>query len=312
MKYIQLRAFHAVAREQSVSRAADVLSVTQPAVTLHVQALEQEYGLTLFSRTKTGVTPTPDGQELYKMTQRMFADEADIAAFLEGTAALAHGHLAIAADGPHVALDLVSEYRARYPGIEVSMTLGNADETLDDVMSQRVDAALLANPPANERLLRVPVLRQSMAAVVAKNHPWAKKKDIGLADLNGQPVILRETGSMTRRTLEGALAKKKIRIHPAMELGSREAVREAAALGLGIGFMQERETVGDGRVRGLAIRDLRETNLDTLVCMKRGAKRHTVKALIGVARDLSTVAARSAGPADAPAIPAPRPRRSKP
>lgn len=289
MKYTQLRAFHAVARELSVSRAADALSVTQPAVTLHLQALEEQYGLMLFNRSKTGVTLTRDGEELYKLTQRMFADEAEIAAYLGGMAALAHGHISLAADGPHVALDLVSEYRARYPGIEVSMSLGNADETLDDVMSQRVDAGLLANPPKNDRLVRVPVLRQSMVAVVHRDHPWAKKGGIQLADLAGQPVILRESGSMTRRTLQAALDKKNIRVEPVMELGSREAAREAAAHGLGIAFMQERETVGDDRVQGVAIRDLRETNLDTLVCLKRDARRRTIQALIEVARDLSTV-----------------------
>lgn len=289
MKYIQLRAFHAVARELSVSRAADALNVTQPAVTLHLQALEEQYGLTLFNRGKSGVTLTRDGEELYKLTQRMFADEAEIAAYLGGMAALAHGHISLAADGPHVALDLVSEYRTRYPGVEVSMTLGNAEETLDDVMSQRVDAGLLANPPDNDRLVRVPVLRQSMVAVVHRDHPWTKKDAIQLADLADQPVILRETGSMTRRTLEAALDKKNIRINPVMELGSREAAREAAAHGLGIAFMQERETVGDDRVRGIVIRDLRETNLDTLVCLKRDTRRRTIQALIEVASDLSTV-----------------------
>lgn len=293
MKYTQLRAFHAVAREQSVSRAADALNVTQPSVTLHLQALEEQYGLTLFHRAKTGVTLTRDGEELYKLTQRMFADEAEIAAYLGGMAALAHGHISLAADGPHLALDVVSEYHARYPGIEVSMTLGNADETLDDVMSQRVDAGLLANPPKNDRLVRVPVLRQSMVAVVHRDHPWAKKGGIQLADLAGQPVILRESGSMTRRTLQAALDKRNIRVEPVMELGSREAAREAAAHGLGIAFMQERETVGDDRVQGVAIRDLRETNLDTLVCLKRDARRRTIQALIDVARDLSTVHAAS-------------------
>lgn len=288
MKYIQLRAFHTVAREQSFSAAADALNVTQPAVTLHVQSLEDTYGLKLFNRAKSGAALTHDGRELYKLTARMFADEADIAAFLDGSAALEHGHLSISADGPHVALDIVSEYRARHPGIEVSMSLGNADETFDDVINQRVDAALLANPPANERLLRVPVLRQNMVAVVSKDHPWAARRDIQLADLAGQPVIVRESGSMTRRTLEHALNRKGIRVRPVMELGSREAAREAAAHGLGIGFMQERETVGDGRVRGLVIRDLKGTNLLTLACLKRNAKRRTIQALIDVARDLST------------------------
>ena len=289
MRHIQLRAFHTVAREHSFSRAAEALSVTQPAVTLHVQALEETYGLSLFNRTRGGVTLTGEGAHLFALTTRMFAEEADIAEYLGGMSALKHGHLNIAADGPHVALDLVAEYRARHPGIDVRMTLGNANETLDDVMYQRVDAGVLANPPDDDRLHVIDVLRQSMVCIVAATHPWAARADIALADLAGAPVILRERGSNTRSILEAALKKRKIDIVAVMELGSREAVREAAAHGLGFGFMQEREAAGDTRVVALPIRDLQGTNLVTLVCLKRHAKRRTIESLIAVARDLSTV-----------------------
>ncbi|WNJ99188.1 LysR substrate-binding domain-containing protein [Thalassospiraceae bacterium LMO-JJ14] len=287
MRHIQLRAFHTVAREHSFSRAAEALSVTQPAVTLHVQALEETYGLSLFNRTRGGVTLTGEGAHLFELTTRMFAEEADIAEYLGGMSALRHGHLNIAADGPHVALDLVAEYRTRHPGIDVRMTLGNANETLDDVMNQRVDAGVLANPPDDARLHVINVLRQSMVCIVAATHPWAARDDIALADLAGEPVILRERGSNTRSILEAALKKRKIDIVPVMELGSREAVREAAAHGLGFGFMQEREAAGDARVVALPIRDLQGTNLVTLVCLKRHAKRRTIEALIAVARSLS-------------------------
>ncbi len=286
MRHIQLRAFHTVAREGSFSRAAEALHVTQPAVTLHVQALEETYGLSLFNRARDGATLTGEGAQLFELTTRMFAEEAEIGEFLGGMSALKQGHLNIAADGPHVALDLVAEYRRRHPGIDVRMELGNAHETLDAVMNQRVDAGVLANPPDDDRLHVIEVLRQNMVCVLSKAHPWASRVEISLADLAGQPVILRERGSNTRSILEAALKKQKIEIIPVLELGSREAVREACAHGLGFGFMQEREAAGDDRITGLAIRDLRGTNLVTLVCLKRHARRRTIAAMMDVAADL--------------------------
>lgn len=287
MRHIQLRAFHTVAREGSFSRAAEALHVTQPAVTLHVQALEETYGLSLFNRARDGATLTGDGAQLFELTTRMFAEEAEIGEFLGGMSALKQGHLNIAADGPHVALDLVAEYRRRHPGIDVRMELGNAHETLDAVMNQRVDAGVLANPPDDDRLHVIEVLRQNMVCVMSKAHPWASRGEISLADLAGQPVILRERGSNTRSILEAALKKRKIDIIPVLELGSREAVREACAHGLGFGFMQEREAAGDDRIISLAIRDLRGTNLVTLVCLKRHARRRTIAAMIDVAADIA-------------------------
>ncbi|MEX0694908.1 MAG: LysR family transcriptional regulator [Rhodospirillales bacterium] len=289
MRYIQLRAFNAVAREQSFSKAAEALNVTQPAITLHVQALERTHGLKLFTRAGRGISLTADGEALFQLTRQMFATETEIAEYLQGSEALEHGHLSLSADGPHVALDIVSEFRTRHPGIDIRMRLGNAETTLADVMSQTVDVCVVANPPRNNQLLIVPIMRQSMVAVVANDHAWAKRASIRLADLKGQPLIFRESGSNTRHILERALGKRRIEIDPVLELGSREAVREAVALGLGIGFMQERETAGDNRVTPVRIDEMLGTNLATLVCLKRQAKRKTVAAMIRVARDLSSL-----------------------
>lgn len=289
MRYIQLRAFNAVAREQSFSKAAEALNVTQPAITLHVQALEQTHGLKLFTRAGRSVALTTEGNDLFQLTRQMFATEAEIAEYLKGSEALEHGHLSLAADGPHVALDIVSEFRTRHPGIDIKMRLGNAETTLADVMSQAVDVCVVANPPRDKKLLVVPIIRQSMVAVVANDHAWAKRASIRLADLKDQPLIFRESGSNTRHILERALSKRRIGIEPVLELGSREAVREAVALGLGIGFMQERETAGDNRVTPVRIDEMLGTNLATLVCLKRQAKRKPVAAMIRVARDLSSL-----------------------
>ena len=105
----------------------------------------------------------------------------------------------------------------------------------------------------------------------------------------GSQPLLCGSGSNTRHLLERALSKRRIAINPVLELGSREAVREAVALGLGIGFMQERETAGDNRVTPVRIDEMLGTNLATLVCLKRQAKRKPVAAMIRVARDLSSL-----------------------
>ena len=287
MRYIQLRAFHAVARELSFSKAADALHVTQPAVTLHVQALEKAYGLLFFNRAQRTISLTAEGQTLLTLTRSLFDAEAQIGDFLAGAKALEHGQLSLSADGPHIALDIVSGFRTRHPGIDVKMKLGNAETTLHDIVNQNVDAGVLANPPRDKRLLVVPITRQNMVAIVPVDHPWARRKSVALRDLSAQPVILREPGSNTRRTLEQILRKHKIELAPSLELGSREAVREAVAVGLGIGFVQARETVGDTRIASVQIPELAGTNLDTLVCLKRHAQRRTIAALIDVTRSLS-------------------------
>ncbi|WP_419903266.1 LysR substrate-binding domain-containing protein [Kiloniella sp.] len=284
MRHSQLRAFDAVAREGSFSRAALLLNLTPPAVTIQVKTLEETYGLTLFKRSGGKATLTADGQDLYDKTRRFFIEEEEIRDHLSASSALDVGHLKISADGPHVALNIISLFRTNYPGIKLSVSLGNAESVREDVLAQRADVGITANCRGDDRLVIDELSVQSMVALVHKDHPLSGELEIGLSELKDEQLILRERGSNTRRVLDKEMKQLGLGYGNVLELGSREAVREAVAVGLGIGFLFEHEILGDDRTRAIFLKELRDSNRDMVVCLKSQLKRRAVEAFVAIAR----------------------------
>ena len=256
-----------VARLGSFSAAAEKLNITQPAVTLQVKALEEAHDTQLFLRQANKVSLTSAGLELMALTRRMFETEDEIRNYLQDHRTLESGELVLGADGPHVALDLVSRFQQLYPGIHIRLSLGNAAHVWRDLVEHRVDAAVMANPGEDSRIYPVTLATSGMMAVLPKGHVLSERQKVGLRDLAEYPLILREQGSNTRRRLEEVIAREKIQLNPFMELGSREAVKEAVALGMGIGFAFAREIVGDERITAVPIRELQNSNQDTLTVL---------------------------------------------
>lgn len=283
MRYSQLRAFDAVARARSFSRAAQILGVTQPAVSLQIAALERGYSTALLERHGSRIALTEDGEALFALTRQMFGAEAEIEDFLESTEKLRRGHLRFGADGPHLALDLVAEFRQRYPLITLELVLGNASETWSALQQSVVDVAVLANPPDDLRIGYVPIAEQHVVLLVPRNHPLAERREIGLKDIVGEPVIFREHGSNTQRTLEARLRKRKLELRPILIVGSREAMVEAVSRQIGLGFILSGEKSEDPRSVAIPIRELKTSNRNMLVYLKPRRRRRTVQALIDIA-----------------------------
>lgn len=295
MSYSQLRAFDAVARSGSFSRAAEMLGVTQPAVSLQVAALEKAYRTDLLTRKGATVALTDDGDALFALTRQMFGLEAEIEDFLGNSLKLQRGHLRFAADGPHLALDLLAAFRAAHPGVTVELILGNATETWNVLMQSAADIAMLANPPEDPRVSALPIAVQDMMLLVPRGHALAKCRDIGLKDIVTEKVIFREHGSNTQRTLEKRLHKSRLTLFPVLTVGSREAMIEAVSRQIGIGFIFDREKNDDPRSVAIPIRELRGSNRNMLVYLKPRRRRRTVAALI----DLATKSPNSSKPRDA-------------
>lgn len=283
MSYSQLRAFDAVARVGSFSRAAQILGVTQPAVSLQVASLERAYRTDLIQRAGATLGLTQEGQALFALTRQMFSVEAEIEDFLTASLKLQRGHLRFGADGPHLALDLVAGFRKLYPGVTLELVLGNATETWNAMLQSAVDVAMLANPPEDVRVSYVPVVEQDMMLLVPRGHALAKRPDVGLKDIISEKVIFREHGSNTQRTLERRLKKLRLALHPVLTVGSREAMIEAVSRKIGIGFIFEREKNEDPRSVVVPLRELRASNRNMLVYLKPRRRRRTVQALIDLA-----------------------------
>jgi LysR family transcriptional regulator, low CO2-responsive transcriptional regulator len=281
--YSQLRAFDAVAQTQSFSRAAEQISISQPGVTLQVRELERAHRITLFHRLPAGVELTDDGKELFHLTREFMEVEERIQDLFHKRSTLETGNLRIGADGPHIALGLIGRFQNLHPGVQVQITMGNWESTWQALQDQRIDAAVMANPPDEKHIDSIQLTTQDMVVLLPPGHKLESRKTIALGDLAGTPVIMREPGSNTRRVLERHLVSSGIDLNIVMELDTRESMREAVANGLGAGFLFDGEVGGDHRCVSIPIRELRGCNHDTLVCLSRFSRRASVAAIMKLA-----------------------------
>jgi aminoethylphosphonate catabolism LysR family transcriptional regulator len=283
MRYFQLRAFDAVAREGSFSRAASLLSLTQPAITAQIRNLEEDCKQALFVRTNEGVYLTDAAKPLFELTRQMFSTEEQIEDLVSQATMFKHGSLKLAADGPQVVLQVVAAFREHYPDIEISVSFGSQREVWDDLLAFRVDAVVIGNAKSDARVASTPVARQDMRVLVPKRHPLAAATSVSLADLGAYSVIRREAGSNTQRLVDEALRRAGIALPTAMTLGSREAVLEAVRQGLGIGFVLERESPEGKHTVAIPVEELRGCNTDSVVCLHSQRKRGIVQTFLQVA-----------------------------
>src|SRR3546814_20117636 len=118
---------------------------------------------------------------------------------------------------------MLSLFQERYPGVRVSVELGNSKEVLRALTDYRTDVVVLSQIEPDPNLLTIPYTRQRVLVFVRRDHPWSGREGIALAELNGRAMILREFGSMTRRAYEDAVARANVQPNGLMGIGRREA-----------------------------------------------------------------------------------------
>jgi aminoethylphosphonate catabolism LysR family transcriptional regulator len=284
MNYVQLRAFHAVASAGSFTRAAEALHVTQPTLSGQVKELEASYGVRLFDRRGRRIEPTELGRSLLDVTRRLFSLETEAEQLLAATRGLKRGHLRVGADAPYHIMPALAAFGQKYPGVRLSLAIGNSEELLHELFEHRSDVAVLADIVGDPRLLALPLRRDPLIAFVDRGHPWARRRRVRAAELASQRLVLREPGSTTRRSFETAMARAGLALADVLEIGSREAVREAVAAGLGVGVVSKAEFGRDDRLRALAIEDLELDTTEYAVCLAERRELRLVKAFLDIIR----------------------------
>lgn len=290
MNHSQLRAFHRVASEGSFTRAARALRVSQPTLSAQVKALEESFGVRLFDRHGRRIALTPLGQDLLAITEQIFALEEEAEALLAGIRDPARGALTIGADSPHHAMTLLAGLKAGHGGLTLSVSVGSAASVLRDLRDYRCDVAVLSNPPEAPDLKIVPFRRDRLVAIVPVGDQ-AEEGPVPLSLLLERPLIIREAGSVTRDVLETAAAARRLTFRPSMEIGSREAVREAVAAGLGVGVVFESEFGRDAGLRKVKIAGADLTVRYAVVCLEARRRLANIRAAMTVAEGLADPAA---------------------
>ncbi|HEX9585744.1 MAG TPA: LysR substrate-binding domain-containing protein [Gammaproteobacteria bacterium] len=271
MNLSRLRAFDMVVRTGSFTAAARALHVSQPAVTNHIRALEDDYGVALFRRRGRGVEPNELGRALADLSRRLFTLEEEATDLLQSSKALRRGTLRIAADGPYLLIPLVAAFRKRFPRVRVRLTIVNTRDVQEALISERCDVAIHAQLDNDERLFVKRLSNYDIIVFVSIDHPWALagRRSVPVGELHAAPVILREPGSSTRRLFERVCARAGVQPDYVIETTSRETVKEAVAAGLGIGVISEAELREDPRFWPLKVEGADLEYSECVVCLHR-------------------------------------------
>ena len=263
----QLKAFDATARLGSMSAAARALGLTQPTVSAHIARLEGHHGLELFFRRGQRVELTDFGRVLYDTTKRIFRAEEDAWALLASARNHYRGRLSVCAVGPYNVTPMLKRFRARWPLVDLAVSLGDSRQIVDQVLDYQGDLGVLVHAVDDPRIHCVPFRRQPLVVFARHDHPLAERKGLRINDLASQEFVLREIGSTTRRVFEQRLTSAGVRVRCAVEIGSREALREAVAEGLGLGVVAEPAYVPDTRLARLDVVDLEAYTHVHVICL---------------------------------------------
>lgn len=253
MSNSKLRAFLAVARHGSFSAGARALGLSQPTITTQVQALERSHNLELFHRRGRRAELSTVGRQLLPIAQQLLALEAEAEGLLKDSGNLVRGQLRLGAVGPFHVIEMVDAYQREYPQIELSIRVGNSASVLADLENYVIDVGVLAGLHDDPAFHATLYARHPVIVFAHHQHPLARRDSVRLEELQGQPMLRREQGSTTRLSFERALAEREVTPRMLMEIGSREALREAVVRGIGLGVVSEAEFISGPQLKAIRI-----------------------------------------------------------
>lgn len=265
MNLNQLAIFHAVAREGNLTRAADVLCISQPAVSKQLLALEKSLGTALFHRLSKGVQLTEAGQLLLEYSTRLFALETEAERALAELRELQRGRLVIGASttiGTYLLPDLLGAFRYLHPGIELQLEIGNTQTIQQALRANKLDLALTEGILEGKEWQADSFYHDEIIAIAAPGSPLARPSTLTIEQLAGEPILLREAGSGTRAVVERAFRERGIALVPAMSLGHTEAIKRAVHSGMGVAFVSRLAVAGELASGSLVALELKDWKLD--------------------------------------------------
>lgn len=235
----QLRVFSEVARHMSFARAAEVLHLTPPAVTMQVKELEGHVGLPLFERTGRQIGLTTAGEYMLVYARKVLStlkDAEDAAARLQR---LEVGQLTIGmvSTAKYFLPRLLAEFKREHEGVDIRLAVGNREQLVKMLQGNEVDIAVMGRPPTELATRAEPFAAHPHVFVAPTDHPLLKIGHPTVESLRPYGFILRERGSGTRAAMENFLARSRLEPRVVMEMTSNETIKQAVMAGMGISFL---------------------------------------------------------------------------
>jgi LysR family transcriptional regulator, transcriptional activator of the cysJI operon len=262
-----LQMFCLVVDEGSISQAARLSFVSQPAVTRQIHQLEDSYGTLLFDRTDGKLRVTEAGKMLYPFAKAIVGDFSRSKEVIKQALGENNSSLNVGATftiGEYLLPSLLGKYKKQKPEIRVTLTIKNTPGVLEDLANDVIDMALVEGIVESNDFIVEEFADDELILVCSPDHMWDKQ--IQIEELLNERMILRESGSGTRLIVENMLRENGIldKIDSYMELGSTQAIKSAVEAGLGISILP-RLTVE----RELHLSLLREIDIAGVTIMRK-------------------------------------------
>ncbi|GAB4538542.1 MAG: selenium metabolism-associated LysR family transcriptional regulator [Thermodesulfovibrionia bacterium] len=239
----KLKIFCIVAETKSFSKASEIIRLTQPAVSLQIQALEEMYGTKLFNRSGCVITLTKAGEMLYKYAKEINALYAAAEKEIGEYTGVTKGVISVGASstiGNYILPYVVAEFRRKYPKVGVHLYVGNTKNVVEYLNAGNVDIGLVEGDVKKQKLVVDKLIPDEMVLIMSPYHQWAKNSAVSIMSIAKEPLIFREEGSGTRQMIEKYFLKHGIspqQIRIALIMGSTESIKGAVEEGLGVSIV---------------------------------------------------------------------------
>jgi DNA-binding transcriptional LysR family regulator len=237
----QLKVFYLAAKYKNFTIAAQLLNVTQPAVSLQIKSLEKFYGIRLFNKVGRQLVLTDAGEILYQYAEKIFAMTTEMVQTLNDLKHMKYGTLKVGTTSTfahHFMPDLIANYQKFYPEIRIILYEGSSSDILQTVLDKKNELGIVGRLPYPADIQAMPLLDQELCLVASPQYPGIQDKKAGISvkELPAFPIIFREMGSSIRYVITNFCETHRITPNVRIESGSLAFIKDLVIQGHGLSF----------------------------------------------------------------------------
>jgi len=262
MELAQLEYFVKVIQEGSFSKAADRVFRTQPAVSIAIRRLEEEFKLSLLDRSQKTPTLTEAGEVVYDYAQRILALRNQVGGAIAELQSFKRGHVRIGANEStslYLLPDVILAFREQYPLVKVEIFRHVSDHLSRELLDRNVDLALMASEPSDREIEVFPVLKDELILVMSPKHPLVGKQSVTIKELGKESFIAHNVKAGSRMKVIEAFARHHTPLNITLELATIETIKRFVQKRIGLAFVPRmcvREELERGVLATVTVRGL--------------------------------------------------------
>ncbi|WP_022666383.1 LysR family transcriptional regulator [Desulfospira joergensenii] len=279
----QIRVLDAVAKENNFSKAAVLLGISQPAVSIQLRELQKRYGINIYYRRGKKIMLSELGLELVTTGRKVLGLLNEMDTRIRETAELFSGKLHIGLSCHYFVKRLLPRFIEDYPGVSVKASIGHSARLKEEVKACRMDIAEITDTQPDPHLFNLKFSEQKILLFVAQSHAWAGLSHIDITRLDNVKMVALHNESMTRQIFNKKLDEKGINPNIVLELDNWETMKETVAAGIGFGIALEDEFGPDHRLAKIALKGARFTANQYFVCQPEYRELKVVSAFLEIA-----------------------------